>query len=551
MIEISRPLYVANKTENYPEDYISSAPTVTKIKCGTTGAPGVGNSIKNPGVHKSKFSNIFPAIIKILKKEIKISVAALENDSFYVEINDISVIVSEQELSSSEQLSRMEVLVAAFIAAYCTTNKEFEEFRDVTKRIIDSIRSSGKAKYEDVLLMCDSFYYTCRNNVPKDAATGGFGFHEGESLTEESLRELERFSLPKIIEGFWENVSFSHINFTEKRSKKTVATSNDIISRCKSGEFILPYEWEDDDKKLIHPLSELDLYIPSVDFEDALLTMFRSASKIIQNMDMGKTGEEVIGNYGKCFAFIGKPGTGKTSMCKALCTALGIPYYPCTTTRYSEEDEYQGKLKISSSGENTAAYSSTTSNFRFCETPFLKGFEHGGMVVLEEFNLADPGMLMGAIGQAIEKPFIIEKDGYLPTKRHPLCIICVTCNIGTQGSQMPSEALFSRTPHVFEIDDPADDQFVKILAKQTEDVTEGQIKSVYQTYRKVLDWLKNENLSDLIKVLTLRHCLAALDQIAAGVSTKKALIRTMVNPLKVYAPEVAEDVKVGIIDIIK
>lgn len=554
MISLSMPLYAA--TMKFPEEYVTGNPGTTTIKTGTTGAPGVGNSKKYTSVHKAKFSNVFKVIVDILKEDIKVACALCGSDKIYTEINEKPIVFHNGELSTKESLSPTDTVAASIVYFMINPDSEFEEFQDAAKKIYNDIKSSGKANYEDALLLCDSFYYTAKQKLAQDPATGSPSFAEGEQLSEESIKEMGRFFTPNIANSFPANTTvFTSIDFKEKTTgtkfDKTIKV--DIISRCKTGEFVLPYEWNNDDKALIPPLSFLDLYIPSEDFEDALITMHRAGTKIIQNMDMGKTGEDAIGNYGKCFAFIGKPGTGKSTMSKALCAALGIPYYPCTTTRYSEEDEYQGKLKISSGSDDTstAAYSGSSNAFKFCETPFLKGFENGGMVVLEEFNLADPGMLMGAIGQAIEKPFIIEKDGYLPTVRHPLCMICVTCNIGTQGSQMPSEALFSRTPHVFEIDDPADEQFVKILAKQTEEVSEKQIKTVYTTYRKVLDWLKTENMPELIKVLTLRHCLAALDQIAAGISTKKALLRTLVNPLKVYAPDVAEDIKIGIIDIIK
>ena len=553
MINLSMPIYAANM--KFPDEYISGNPGSTTIKTGATGAPGVGNSKKMPRVHKSKFSNVFTILVGIVKEEIKVACAVCGSDKIYAEINEKPVVFNNGELSSIETLSPKDIVAAATVYYMTNADPDYEEFQETAKKVISDIRSSGKANYEDALLLCDSFYYTAKNKLSQDPASGSPAFIDGEPLSDESIKEMGRFFKPNISNDFPANTSiFTAIDFKEKAtiSESEKTTIVDIISRCKSGEFILPYEWSADDRQLIPSLSFLDLYIPSEDFEDALITMHRAGTKIIQNMDLGKTGENAIGNYGKCFAFIGKPGTGKSTMSKALCAALGMPYYPCTTTRYSEEDEYQGKLKISSSEETSSAgYTGSSSNFKFCETPFLKGFERGGIVVLEEFNLADPGMLMGAIGQAIEKPFIIEKDGYLPTVRHPLCMICVTCNIGTQGSQMPSEALFSRTPHVFEIDDPADEQFVKILGKQTEDVSEKQIKTVYSTYRKVLDWLKTENMPELIKVLTLRHCLAALDQIAAGISTKKALQRTLVNPLKVYAPDVAEDVKVGIIDIIK
>ena len=73
--------------------------------------------------------------------------------------------------------------------------------------------------------------------------------------------------------------------------------------------------------------------------------------------------------------------------------------------------------------------------FTVHDTAFSKAFETGGIVVLEEFNLADPGVLQGAIGQAIEYPFILNKDGWMEVRRHPLCVIIATMNSGTQAPE--------------------------------------------------------------------------------------------------------------------
>lgn len=548
-------LTLANKAGVLPEAYITAG--VSPVKAGMRGAPkGIANSVYSTGVHQTIWNQAIAVLVSIVTNQTEVKTIDLHpQDSVYGEITKLDAagnpvpvgyVINDQEIKSSKPLDNFDMLVA-LTSYFIGKNKvEFDEIRNTYYKCCEELKTNGKINNETALLFCDSFYFTSlkmlklnSNNQPE--------LKIGEPLTDEALDQLARsISSPKVVD-FKPLVPIKDnglklITITVA-STPTFNTSLPILERCKNGEFFIPYNWSEEDKALIPSINFLDLYIPSDDFTDALTLISHQAKKILENLDRGLTGEDAIGNYGKCLAFIGKPGTGKSTMIKALCAALQMPFYPCTTTRFSEEDEYQGKTKLDHSvGEGESV------SFKFCETPFLNAFERGGIAVLEEFNLADPGMLMGAIGQAIEKPFIIEKDGYQPTKRHPLCIICFTCNVGTQGSQMPSEALFSRAPHVFSVEDPPEDKFIDILMKQTEGVTRNQVVKVFGMYNRLMNMLKAENMPELMKVLTLRHCLAALDQIAAGVAFKKATARTFINPLRVYAPEVADDFYKSIID---
>lgn len=545
-----------NQSLPIPEAYITAS-TYGKAKVRTKGAPsGMANSIHSPGLHQAVWNQSFTVLTKIVTGEYP-SISAVDlfpQDSVYLEITKSSGEVSAYVINGNEIASNVytpdnfEMLVAVTAYFLGKNDQRLEEVQELYRKIADQIATTGKADYETALKYCDSFMYTLPQFFNLNAQRQPT-IKRGETLTDESIKELSRFTnAPRIIDFSTINKSegkFVYYDMPKQTTPSAVNTNPNmpIIERCRAGEFIIPWEWSAEDKLLIPSMNFLDLYIPNEDFEDALNLIKYSSKKILENLDRGKSGEEAIGNYGKCLAFIGKPGTGKSTMIKAIAAACQIPFYPCTTTRFSEEDEYQGKTKLDHSNEDTKAAA-----FKFCETPFLNAFEKGGIAVLEEFNLADPGMLMGAIGQAIEKPFIIEKDGYLPTKRHPLCIICFTCNVGTQGSQMPSEALFSRAPHVFNVEDPPEDSFIEILLKQTENVTRTQVANVFDTYKRLMNMLKTENMPELMKVLTLRHCLAALDQIAAGVSFKRATSRTLINPLRVYAPEIADDFYSSVID---
>ena len=354
----------------------------------------------------------------------------------------------------------------------------------------------------------------------------------GKTLTEEMVKQLSSFSSETKIVDFNkispEIIDFKHFDIkSEEKAEESSTPKGNIIERCKNGEFIVPFEWNEDQKALIPPMDFLDLFVPSEEFEDALMEMKGYADRILRNIDLGKTGADAIGNNGKGFTFIGKPGTGKSTTTQAICAAMQMPYYMCTTTSGMEEDAFQGKVKLDHSDGNTGAA------FKFCETQFLKAFEYGGLAVVEEFNLVPPEVIMGAIGQAIEKPFVLEKDGYIPIKRHPMCFIAFTCNVHMQGSKEPSGALVSRASNVFDISDPKEEDFIRILSKQTEGVSDKVVKSVFRAYKTTLNILA-ETMPDVAKNITLRQCLSALDQVSFGIPIKRAIKNSILNSLKVF-----------------
>lgn len=546
-MQITTALY-SKKVIPFPKGSIED----TTYDIGVKGPQGFGNATSSGSTpHQVMMSNAFSALYRIITGMTQIrSVECVGTGYTYLEVKDEeggnnTILINNKEIKGKEDISAYQLICAliADILAQKDKNEDCAEFATFVQGMASSVAEGSAVLADIALYVCDTFLYSCKNRYPQEK--GLPTIEQGERLTKESLEQFNRIikavnevDFYKVINN---EIAFDDLKLESDDSSETIPT-RPFIERCKEGEFKIPYEWDEESKKMIPDVSFLDLYIPSEDFEDCVTMMHRSLIKILENVDMGKTGAEAIDNYGKCYSFIGKPGTGKSTTTKAVAATLGIPYYPCTTTRYSEEDEYQGKTKLSHEDGNT------TAAFQFCETPFLKAFQKGGLVVLEEFNLADPGMLMGAIGQAIEKPFVLERDGYEQITRHPMSIICFTCNVGTQGSQMPSEALFSRTPHVFEVDDPSENEFIKVLAKQTEVEDKKVIKAVFSKYKSILDFLKSENMPELTKVLTLRHCLAALDEISCGCSFKNAVVRCLINPFKVYAPEVAEDMKTAFVN---
>jgi midasin (ATPase involved in ribosome maturation) len=215
-----------------------------------------------------------------------------------------------------------------------------------------------------------------------------------------------------------------------------------------------------------------------------------------------------------------------------------MPVYTINTSKNTEEDQYEGKVKVANG------------NLTFLETDFLKAYEHGGIIILEEINLVDPGVSMGAIGQAIEFPFVLMKDGYQPVRRHPMCIILGTFNVGTDGSRPINQGFSSRFKQTYMIDDPTKDDFISILMSQGYE--KKRCKWIYDVYSKIYTYLKGPdvNKEEYAMYLSLRTCLGALENMEEGDSPKEAARNSLIGKIAEVDLETAREVEKNVLDIV-
>lgn len=291
---------------------------------------------------------------------------------------------------------------------------------------------------------------------------------------------------------------------------------------CKMGAYLLDHIWDIERLEDIQPIEFLDDFIPVPQFFTMVDIMHHELNAVLDRMKKGETGLRAIGNNFVNCQLVGRPGTGKTTIANALSATFGIPIKVVVNSKHTEEDTYQGMAKI------------REGKVDFVSTPFLDAYKTGGIILLEEFNLCDPGMLMGAIGQAIEKPFLVYEDGYRIVRRHPLCVIIATANIGTQGSREPSEAMISRMPNIFLLDDPKESDFIAILGKNSM-LGKRKIMKVYKGYSKVINFLCSSSISadDIALGVTLRACQAAVKQMEIGISFHDAMKNTVIGAIAV------------------
>lgn len=523
----------------------------------TAGPSGIGLSASRPTALRTpaKYSGAAKVLDYIIVKG-EVNALATQNDSVYGEMSHSGktyrFVANQKRVSYEKDAPHGFYKLVPVILYYLSNDLSYPELANTFRKIVTSYNTTGFANMNDLLLFCDSFYY----GIAKDY-TDLYKVGENE-LAIETIKQAydSGYLSPLTILDDCKLPDFTAFTVKETKSKRKETKNNkNIFNDVKSGKYIIPYSWSEKQQLKIPPLSSLDDYIPNKQFWSILNKISYRLNKVMLRLD---SGEENIAAIAKDYInlfLLGKPGTGKTKTLYALAAALGLPIYTVAMTKNTEEDTFEGMTKI------------VEGNLNFVETDALDAIANGGILVLEEINLADPAVIMGAIGQTIEFPFVLMKNGYEPIRRHPLLIVCGTMNIGTYGSKSINQALSSRFKQAYILNDTSENDFINILKKQLtstansvdESAFEGTsytprelddkyIKWVYRAYDRIISYLKSPsvNAEDIALSVTMRGCIGALENIEEGEDPKEAIRNTLIGKIAESDLELAEAVNAEI-----
>ncbi len=413
------------------------------------------------------------------------------------------------------------------VAIYCITKGRYASAD--FKTLMESARSVTEDELKtNAFRFCDSVYYEFSDTFRE--------IEEAGSLMDAVIKQAYNTNSTQrseVFEPYCGDYVFSFEDSSSSSASEEKDDNDAVFTNCMLGEYVLEHVWEIERETFIPSLEYLENFIPVPQFFSMVKLISRQIEKVLERMMEGKFGLNAIQNNYINFQIVGRPATGKTKIANALAATFGMPIRIVTNSKNCEEDVFQGMTKM------------VDGNFGFVETPFLDIYKNGGIIVLEEYNLTDSGVMMGALGQAIEKPFILLEDGYKEIRRHPLCIIIATANVGTQGTRDPSEAFSSRLPHTFILNDPSDKDFIDILQKNCENVKKQDCKKVYKAYKKVLNYLLNPdvNAEDIALSITLRSCIAALMEIECGIGFKEAVKNTIIGAVGIKDMELEQNLE--------
>lgn len=399
---------------------------------------------------------------------------------------------------------------------------------------LGTMKSTGAPDATQALYFCDSIYFYTGMLAKKYVTVEEGNVRELVELSNKrgALKEFQtlkdnNYSYPISITD-----AEAYTPTKGEPSKELKKAS--FLEKCKTGEFFVPYTWDTESSDHIQPVTFLDGYVPDVNFEHMVRKIFKRFSRTISTLDAG--GAPLAEDYINMI-FTGKPGTGKTTLAFALSAALHIPVYSVAMSHNTEEDFAQGVTVIVDGKPS------------FQETDFLKAFTKGGLVVCEEINLTNPSVVMGALGQALEYPFYVMRNGYERVSRHPLCMIVGTMNVGTAGSKPLNDALSNRFKLPYTLEDPSAEDFIRILEKRGD----AKIaKYVFNAYDKIRNYLCSPSLgaADVAMRLSLRTCFGVMEEYEDGMDMKTAISSVFAGKIGEVSLELANQVKKEAIELL-
>ena len=452
------------------------------------------------------------------------------SDSVFLKLADTEkIIVSGGKVVVNEDSLSAKNVIEALVYYYMLVEKDVEIF-STFKNIIEGIENKFSVD-DDVFKFCDSFYY-------------GFASHFSEIeplvATDAEIEAALRSGIYQFPEALKSYKKYFALPKEHESSKKTVSKKCiDFISDCKAGKYRISYSWPKEMEGFIINPSYLDTFESTEVFEEIVKKIKYHSDKILERMDMGYEGAEAIGPDALNIMLIGKPGTGKTALAYALSAATGMPVCTTAWNKHSDEDEVEGKTKI------------VDGKPAFVETNALIFHINGGININEEINLADPSVTMGALGQQLEYPYIIKKNGYETKVRHPLNVQIATMNVGTSGSNQLNQALQNRFKTIFILDDPTRETFINILCKATKKKKEV-CEWVYKAYEQTVKYLKSPevNEEEIVQNLSIRTCIGAIANMEEGQTPNRALINSIVGAVAAVDLEVARKLQQEIIGVL-
>ena len=507
----------------------------TKVVCyGEHGPIGIVSEVgKTQGSKNAKANSAASVLRPLADGSIKLGVSATNENILCLEYNDETVCIFDTNAMTASYYGVKHPHDASWPYVMLALT-ECEEADGWLKNFfkggcIYSIDS------KDAFVFCDMVYYYAKVKGK-------------EKITRQSMSEVELKQLKETVQ--FKNIIWPYINETIKEangvSKNFTLVANEAArsttskvstfdaaefgDRVLSGEFIVQHDWLPWQEEMIPDLMDADRHVFTE--QEALLIKQLNSVMNAGHESYARGDKNVFLQYGDMLnlMFYGSAAGGKSESAEMIATALQVPLSRVTGSPQLEEDVFEGKT-IMKDGHLTSD-----------DGIFLKSFQHGGICVLEETNLVNPGILQGCLSAALEKPYKMCKFKVEEIDRHPMSIIIATLNPGYIGTRQMNKAFKSRFTHKFRYDEINKELFCAILRKNG--ITEKNIDLVWKVYDGFRTHLaQDEDTAPLRDDCSFRQALGMAHDLERGYPLAWAVENTFISAIEVEDESVADTLR--------
>lgn len=367
------------------------------------------SSRRSSGASRSpKISALYYPLEHVFRNK-DMAVLASKDGSVYCEMTVDSVTESYlwhgdtfySDKSLEDKKGRSSFLMCLLLSCLIRNPSHYSETGIYLSTVTTSFEKSSYVPKKEMASLCDCLYYDLKDE--KASAMGADirckPFDSTvQNLVQQSIRTMNMTFPAEYLDEigaskFADHLAkvFKNVTLSERATKASDASSSTVseptstfIHDCKYGQYEIGYEWTPEQMKRVRRIDFLNGFIPNETFECLVKLADYDLNAVIGRMNTGASGVEAIGDNYINTILVGKPGTGKTTTAEALSATLGMPIYTVKNSKNTEEDTFEGMTKV------------VDGNFAFRSTPFLEAFEHGGILILEEFNRANRSCVKSA-----------------------------------------------------------------------------------------------------------------------------------------------------------
>lgn len=511
----------------------------------------------------AKYNNITVTLASLVNG--KYSVGITNDDGTMLisdEENGIKVVCREDgSLLTNVPVEKGNLVMAAYVMAFIYSTNELPHSATA---LVDS-HTTGFAMEQTIGLLNDAAYYEFKHLMEREHITEIDVAFDKEAEVETYFdRAAGNYSVI-------ENESYPPLAALPSKLVASTATASTstptwdnakVWNEIKAGYFRKKYFAQTSlfNPKNVQELELTEKYNPIPQFFSVFKLLNAYFSELIGVVDeitgIDYTGSELSKNPNPFaydlmkyvstvmnFAFYGDPGSGKSLLPDILSAAFGLPVYHIGISEQTEVSDFLRSPTIGVKGGLSAV-----------EMPFKQAFKDGGIIVLEEANLAKPGILQGVFSKALESPYELGEKEEEMTPRNPWSVIIMTANPGTAGTKRQNTAFYNRFGFWYSFESQEKKEMVQTILKKCpylKGITNAstEIGTAYDIYSDVRILLKKEDgLEHIANVLSTRSIIsyiscrykAGMSRVEAGTVCFLEGPRNMVEELAVNDPEIGK-----------